>query len=135
MHPGSPLETAETIMKQVLVDEVASAPPGAGAVGPPPRVAGAAGPPPRVAEAVGELAGAAKEGPLARSVGVAQRPTGAVSDEVIERAHHRQMLHAGFDSHRAAIVAAAGYSVSLERIERLIRSPLGARDVALPGRW
>ena len=112
-------------MKQVLVDEVASAPPGAGA----------AGPPPRVAEAVGELAGAAKEGLLARSVGVAQRPTGAVSDELIERAHHHQMLHAGFDSHRAAIVAAAGYSVSLERIERLIRSPLGARDVALPGRW
>ena len=54
-------------MKKVLVDEVASAPPGAGAVG--------------------ELAGAAKEGPLALSVGVAQRPTGAVSDEVIERAH------------------------------------------------
>ncbi len=111
-------------MKQVLVDEVASAPSGAGATGPP-----------RVAEAVGELAGAAKERLLARSVGVAQRPTGAVSDELIERAHHHQMLHAGFDSHRAAIVAAAGYSVSLERIERLIRSPLGARDVALPGRW
>ena len=78
---------------------------------------------------------APRKGPLALSVGVAQRPTGAVSDELIERAHHRQMLHAGFDSHRAAIVAAAGYSVSLERIERLIRSPLGARDVALPGRW
>ena len=114
MHPGSPLETAETIMKQVLVDEVASAPP---------------------AGAVGELAGAAKEGPLALSVGVAQRPTGAVSDEVIERAHHRQMLHAGFESHRAAIVVAAGYSVPLEMVDKVVRSPLGARDVALPGRW
>ena len=112
-------------MKQVLVDEVASAPPGAGATGPPPRVA----------EAVGELAGAAKEGLLARSVGVAQRPTGAVSDELIERAHHRQMLHAGFESHRAAIVVAAGYSVPLEMVDKVVRSPLGARDVALPGRW
>ncbi len=70
-----------------------------------------------------------------RSITVAQRRTGAVSDEVIERAHHHQVLHAGFDSHRAAIVVAAGYSVPLERIDRLIRSPLGARDVALSGRW
>ena len=47
-------------MEKVLVDEVASAPAGAGV----------AELPPRVAVALGELAGAAKEGLLALSVGV-----------------------------------------------------------------
>ena len=45
---------------------------------------------------------------------LANRTTGAVSDELIERAHRSQMLRAGLDSRHAAIVVAAGYSVPLE---------------------
>jgi len=60
---------------------------------------------------------------------LADRTTGAVSDELIERAHQRQMLRAGVDSRHAAIVVAAGYSVALEDVQRVVRSPLGARDV------
>jgi len=72
---------------------------------------------------------------MATHAPLAQRTVGTVSDELIERAHRSQMVRAGFDSRHAAIVVAAGYSVPLERVEHVVRSPLGARDVARPGRW
>ncbi len=61
--------------------------------------------------------------------------SGAVSDELIERAHKHQMLRAGLDSPRAAMIVAAGYSIPLERVDKVVRSPLGARDVARFGQW
>ncbi len=44
------------------------------------------------------------------------------------------MLRASLDAMRRIIVA-AGYSVPLEDAERVVRSPLGARDVARPGQF
>ncbi len=60
---------------------------------------------------------------------------GTISDALIERAHQQQMLRAHLDSRRAALVVAAGYSIPLKRVDRVVHSPLGPRDIAQPGRW
>jgi hypothetical protein len=69
---------------------------------------------------------------MATPASLTQHTTGTVSDELIERAHRTQMLRAELDSRHAAIVVAAGYSLALEHV---VRSPVGARDIARRGRW
>ncbi len=111
-------------MKKVLVDEVASAPAGVDA----------AELPPRVVEALGELAGAAKEGLLALSVGVglgvmAELMDEEVADVVGPKGKHDPERAAVRHGHEAGEVTLGGRRVAVERPR--VRTADGAAEVGL----
>jgi putative transposase len=111
-------------VEKVLVDEVASAPAGADA----------AALPERVQEALGELAGAAKEGLLALSVGVglgvmAELMAEEVDDVVGPRGKHDPDRVAVRHGREAGEVTLGGRRVAVERPR--VRSADGEREVRL----